>query len=136
MGAVGTGGMLAMMGAFLAVFLVIGVIIYVYMALALSTIAKKLSHPRPWLAWIPYANYSLILMMGGFHWAWVFLAVASFIPFLGVVLGPIASIAILVLCIISFWRIAKARNMPGWTSLLLLIPIVNLVIIGIYAWKD
>src|SRR3989338_6390062 len=63
---------------------VIGIAVYVYGALALMTIATKLQHPYPWLAWIPFANFALILQLGGFHWGWIFLV---FIPFLGFLVG-------------------------------------------------
>ncbi len=128
-------GLLAMFGAFIAVFFVIGIAIYVYSALALMSIAKRLNDPHPWLAWIPYANFALVLSLGGFHWAWVFLLIGAFIPFVGI----LVSIAVAVLAIISMWRICEKRNFPGWTVLLTLIPglggIWGLVLIGILAWK-
>jgi hypothetical protein len=112
----------------LAIILVIA--LYVYMALAWSTIAKKLKHKKPWLAWIPFANVSLILQLGEFHWAWVFLFL---IPIVG-------WIAIFVLIIISTWRIFEKRKYPGWFSLSQVIPevggILYLVAIGFVAWKD
>lgn len=47
-------------GTFFMFFLVFGVAAYVYVALALSTIATKTNTENGWLAWIPIAN--LILM--------------------------------------------------------------------------
>src|SRR3989338_2544563 len=73
---------------------VIGIAVYVYGALALMTIATKLQHPYPWLAWIPFANFALILQLGGFHWGWIFLVL---IPILG-------WIALAVLGIVSISR--------------------------------
>ena len=128
--------LLALGGAILALALVVGIAVYVYMALALSTIAKKLNHPNPWLAWIPFANIALVLQMGNFHWALVFLIL---IPFLG-------AIVIGILAIIAAWRIFEKRKYPGWLALiglLSMIPIIggiaaiaNLVIWGVVAWKD
>jgi hypothetical protein len=110
--------------------------IYVYHALVWQTIAKKLKHKYPWLAWIPFANASMILQLGGFHWAWIFLVL---IPIFG-------WIAIFVLLIISSWRILRKRKYPGGLSLLLipsLIPYIGIifgiaymVILGFVAWKD
>ncbi len=109
---------------------------YVYMALTLSTIAKKLNHTDPWLAWIPIANLALILQLGNFHWAWVFLIL---IPILGWI--PLG-----IINIIANWRIFEKRNYPGWLALVYLgafIPFVghafslaNLIIWGLVAWKD
>ena len=132
----GLGGMMAFLGAFLVFALIIGVAFYVYYALALSTIAKKLKYNKPWLAWIPFANISLVLILGGFHWALVFLLL---IPVLG-------WIALAVIAIIATWRIYEKRNYPGWLALIPLagfIPILgwlvgvaNLVILGLVAWAD
>jgi hypothetical protein len=122
--------------AFLVVAIIIGIAIYVYTALALYTIAKKLGHKNPWLAWIPIANVALMFQLGGFHWAWVFLLL---IPVLG-------WIAVYVLTIISMWRIFEKRKYPGWLSLVMIleaVPFVNwvaliayLIIIGFIAWGD
>jgi len=106
--AVDPAALLAMGGAILALALVAGVALYVYLALVLSTIAKKLDHPNPWLAWIPFANIALVLQMGNFHWAWIFLIL---VPFVGaIVIGILATIAA--------WRIFEKRKYPGWLALI------------------
>jgi len=129
-----------MFGAVLALGIFITILIfaavYVYSSLALMTIAKKLRYKYPWLAWIPLVNSAMILQLGGFSWAWVFLWL---VPVLG-------WIAIGILSIISFWRIFEKRNYPGWlalTPLLSFIPMMDLVvsiafliILGFVAWKD
>src|SRR3989344_2761060 len=79
-------------------FLII-IALYIYNALAWYSIAKKLKYKYPWLAWIPIANISMILQMGGFHWAWVFLIV---IPIIG-------WIALGIMMIIATWRIFERR---------------------------
>ncbi|MBD3247319.1 hypothetical protein GF378_01735, partial [Candidatus Pacearchaeota archaeon] len=65
------GGVIATLGFTLA--LLISLAGYIYFAFAWMTIAKKLKHKYAWLAWIPIANIALVLQLGGFHWAWVFL---------------------------------------------------------------
>jgi len=67
----------------IAVFVVLGIAVYTYTALTLMTIAKKLGHKYAWLAWIPFASMALVLQLGNFHWAWVFLIL---IP----IAGPVA----------------------------------------------
>lgn len=104
--------------------------VYIYAAWSWYTIARKLKHKTPWLAWIPFANIALMLQLGGFHWAWVFL-----------LLIPIAGwIALYVLVIIATWRIFSRRGYPGWFSISLAIPkvgvILYLVALGFVAWKD
>ncbi|MFA5953496.1 MAG: DUF5684 domain-containing protein [Candidatus Pacearchaeota archaeon] len=119
----------------LIVMILVFIGIYIYHAIAWSRIGRNQKYKRHWLAWIPFANLSMILEMGGFHWAWVFL-----------VLIPIAGwIAILVLLTISMWRVFEKAKYPGWLSLsyvLVLIPIISilfwiayLIIIGFVAWK-
>ena len=105
-------------------------ITYVYFAFAWMTIAQKMKYKRAWLAWIPFANISMILQLGGFHWAWVFLIL---IPVVG-------WIALLVLMVIATWRIFEKRHYPGWFSLSMVIPrlgaLLYLIAIGFVAWKD
>ena len=125
-------------GGFTALLIGLGIMValillaafYVYHSLAWMTIARKLKHKRPWLAWIPFANTAMRLQMGGFHWAWVFLWL---IPILG-------WIGIVVLLIISHWRIFKKRKYPGWFALGQIIPkvgsILYLIVIGVVAWED
>ena len=142
-----TGGLSGMGGGQLAALIALGVfavilalialaVIYVYTSWAWMTIARKLKHKHPWLAWIPIANGAMVLQLGGFHWAWIFLIL---IPFLG-------WIAIAVLGIISCWRIFEKRKYPGWLALIPILGFVPwlgglaslafLIILGFVAWKD
>lgn len=127
---------LAMIGTLLVIFIIVALAVYVYTAWAWMTIGNKLKYKKSWLAWIPIANIAMILQLGGFHWAWVFLVVV-----------PIAGwIALAVLTIIATWHIYEKRDYPGWLSLIQIgnfIPFVswiagiaNLVILGLVAWLD
>ena len=120
------GGVLVFVGLMIALILVGG--LYVYFALAWQTIAQRLKHKYSWLAWIPFANVALILQLGGFHWAWIFLIL---IPFFG-------WIALFVLSIIAMWKIFEKRKYPGWFSLAVIIPqvggVLYLISIGFLAW--
>jgi len=121
------GGTIVALGIMFMV--IFGIALYIYTALAWYTIAKKQKYKYPWLAWIPIANISLILQMGGFHWAWVFLIL---IPILG-------WIALFVITIIAKWRIFEKGKYPGWFSLAPIIPkvggLLNLIAIGLLAWR-
>ena len=104
------------------------VAIYVYMSLAWVAIAKKLKYKKSWLAWIPIANWAMILQLGNFDWKWIFLIL---VPILG-------WIPLYVLIIISHWRIFEKAKYPGWLSLSMIMPYVGgilyLIVIGIVAW--
>ncbi|MCA9485308.1 MAG: hypothetical protein KC506_00515 [Nanoarchaeota archaeon] len=121
-------GALAAIGIMLAVLFVIA--LYVYTSYTWMIIARKLKYKREWLAWIPVASWAMMLQLGGFHWAWIFLVL---IPILG-------WITLLVLLIIATWRIFEKRSYPGWLSLSMIIPkiggILYLIIIGFVAYRD
>ncbi len=109
---------------------------YIYTSFAWMDIAKKLKYKHSWLAWIPIVRWAMILQLGKFHWAFIFLAL---IPVLGWV-------GLWILLIIATWRIFEKRKYPGWLSLapvLGLIPKVGglgqiafLIILGFVAWKE
>jgi len=116
-------------GSMVVLFFVIFLIaLYIYMALALSSIAKRTNTKDPWLAWIPIANIYLATQIAKVS-GWFTLAIL--LPFIPVI-GSIASIAILAWI---WWKIAEIRKRPGWWGILIaIIPVVNLVLIGILAW--
>lgn len=117
------------LAAYLAVTLIIGLAMYIYSALVLMAIAKKTNTAKPWLAWIPIANVYLMTQIAKVPW-WTFLVIfLTWIPFV----GPLALLAALIWW---WWKISEARMRPGWWSLLMLIPVVNLVIMGVLAWSD
>jgi len=113
---------LAILGALLMVFLVFGLAMYVYMALALMTIAKKTNTENPWLAWIPIANLILMLNIAKKPIWWIILC-----------LIPVVNI---VFVIIVWMAIAEARHKPNWWGILLIVPVVNLIVPGYLAWSD
>ena len=111
-------------------FLIIFLAVYIYMAIAIMTIAKKTKTKNAWLAFIPFANLYLLTKMAGVPW-WTFLiaGLAGFIPLIG-------GIVFIAFWIWWWWQIAENINKPGWWSILLIIPIVNLIILGVMAWGE
>lgn len=107
--------------------LVVGLAAYLYAAFALMAIAKRTRTPNGWLGFIPIANVYLMTQIARLPWWWVLSILLAIIPVLGPILSGIAMIYI-------WWRIAERLGKPGWWSLMLLVPVVNLVIIGIMAW--
>ena len=121
-------GSLIAIGIMIALIVFVG--LYIYHSLAWVRIARKMKYKRAWLSWIPIANIAMILQLGGFHWAFIFLIL---IPILG-------WLALAVLGIISLWRIFEKRKYPGWFSLGIIITqvgwILYLIAIGLAAWSD
>ncbi len=109
------------------VMVLVGIALYIFFALAIKKIAEKTNTENSWLAFIPIANYYLLIKSAGLSGWFTFLLLLSFIPLFG-------SIAVGIFTIYVWWKIAEAVGKPGWWSLLMIIPIVNLVIIGILAW--
>jgi len=119
------GGFMATLGAF-AILLTLGV--YIFVAFALMAIARKTKTKNAWMAWIPIANFYLVTQMAKMNGLWTLILLAWFVPAIG-------GLIVMGVGIWMFWRIAERIKMPGWTSLLLIVPIVNLIVLGIYAWK-
>ena len=109
-------------GGMLLFILVFVAAIYVYMALALSTIATKTGTENPWLAWIPIANIILMLNIAKKPIWWIVLF-----------LIPLVS---LVMAIIVWMGIAEARHKPNWWGILLIVPFVGIIVPGYLAWAD
>ncbi len=109
-------------GMFLIFFLGFILAAYVYMSLALQTIADKTGTANSWLAWIPIANVFLMLSVAKKPMWW-------FILFL----IPLVNI---VIAIMVWMAVAEARGKPNWWGVLMIVPIANLVVPGYLAWAD
>lgn len=99
-----------------------GLVGYLYMALALQTIAVKTATPNPWLAWIPIANIFLMLGVAKKPMWWFLLC-----------LVPVLNIVIIILV---WMGIAEARHKPSWWGVLSIVPVANLIVPGYLAWAD
>ena len=109
-------------GIFLIIFLAIFAAGYVYVALALMTIAKKTNTPNGWMAWIPIANAILMLQIAKKPIWWIILLL--FLPIINIVF------------IILIWMgIAEARNKPSWWGIMVIVPIMNIIMPGYLAWS-
>jgi len=126
----------ALMGGFLVAFIVLAIIIYVYSALVLMTIAKKTNTPNAWFAWVPILNTILMYNIAKAPvWSIVLFFVGAallFIPYIGI----IASLGVSAISIWWLWKIYEVRNRPGWWALFNLIQPVGMVLIGVAAWSD
>jgi len=104
------------------VFLVFAAACYVYMALALQTIADKTKTENSWLACIPIANMVLMLNVAKKPIWWI---VLFFIPVVNIIF-----------IIIVWMAMAEARGKPSWWGILMIVPVVNLITPGVLAWAD
>ena len=113
---------IAVASGFMLFFLLLMAAMYVYMALALQTIAQKTNTENPWLAWIPIVNIVLLLNIAKKPIWWIILC---FIPLVN-----------LVVIIIVWMAVAEARNKPNWWGILIIIPVINLIVPAYLAWSD
>jgi hypothetical protein len=100
--------------------IITGVVIYVFFALVLMGIANKTKTENAWFAWIPILNIVLMLNIAKRPIWWIILLL---IPLVNIIVG-----------IIVWVDICKARGKSGWWVILLFIPIVNIIILCILAW--
>ena len=114
------GAMLA--GVFFVIGAVIVLVLYVYMSVCLQTIAKKTNAENAWLAWIPIANIILMLNIARKPAWWILL---MFVPLVNIVIA-----------VIVWMEIAKARSKPEWWGILMIVPFANLVAPGYLAFSD
>ena len=120
------GGAMIMM----AFSLLMGLAMYIYGAFAFMTIAKRVNEEPAWLAWIPIANLYLATKVAQVPW-WYMLA------FLLTVIPVVGQLAFMGVMIYLAWKTCERLGKPGWWGVLFIIPLVNLVILGVLAWgKD
>jgi hypothetical protein len=112
----------ALAGVMFFVLLAVFAVLYVYLALAVQTIAKKTNTENAWLAWIPIANIILLLNIAKKPLWWFLLCL---IPLVNIVIS-----------IIIWMAVAEARGKPNWWGILLIVPVVNLIVPGYLAWAD
>ncbi len=106
----------------LLMFFVFFVAVYVYMSLALQTIADKTKTENSWLAWIPIANLILLLNIAKKPLWWIVLF-----------LIPVVNI---VIAVMVWMAAAEARGKPSWWGVMMIVPVANLIMPGMLAWSD
>ena len=112
----------ALLSSLFGVFGIAMLICYVYMALAVQTIATKTNTENAWLAWIPIVNIILLLNIAKKPLWW-------FILFL----VPLVNI---IIAILVWMGVAEARNKPNWWGILLIVPVIGIIVPGYLAWSD
>lgn len=130
LGFLGVGAFGALMMGFLVAFLISAVLFYIYTAITLMFIAKKTKTTNGWMAWIPILNIYLMTKIGKVSPATLLVLVIPFIPIVNFLSGLVFAVMI----VIWWWKIAEACKKPGWWGILMLVPVVNLIIMGILAW--
>jgi len=111
-------------GMMLLFSLAVTMALYVYTSLALMTIARKLEAENEWFAWVPVLNMALLLKLGMQN-PWLVLLIL--IPGIG-------AIILAVLSIVALMKVCEKRGYDKLLGLLSLVPVANLVLLGVLAW--
>lgn len=118
------GGALIFGGVMLVFSIIISLSLYVYTSLALMNIAKKMDQENTWFAWVPILNTVLLFKMGDQN---PLLLLLLLIPGIGALIVGIFSI-------ISLMNICEKRGYDKLLGLLALVPLANLILLGVLAW--
>ena len=142
-GALVAGTFMILLIIFIAAF-VLSLLIYVYRSLAFMYIGKKTGDNLAPLAWIPYVGNAIVAYRAsGMHWwPWIFVGLYLVIMFPAMIfealilqiIGVLSGLVYGVFFLVWLWKLFEKANWPGWMALLYIIPIVNLVVLGMVAW--
>lgn len=114
-------------GAMFIIFIVsgvLGLLVYVFMALAYMKIAQKLGMANAWWAWVPVLNLVLMAQMGDIN-PWTLL----------LVLIPVVNVFYLIyFMVVSSMKTAEKLGLDKFLGLLVLVPVVQYFFIGYMAW--
>jgi hypothetical protein len=104
-----------------AVWLIVVLAIYIYLAICLMKIAKKTNTPNGWFAWIPILNIVLMIQIARKPMWWI---IMFFIPLVNIIFS------------IMIWMgVAEALKKPSWLGILMIVPIANVIIPGYLAFS-
>ena len=115
------GLLMGLLAGFATGFLILGLAVYVYFCLCIFLIAKKLGVPNPWLAWIPLVQLWTVVNCAGKPWWWLLLLLVPIVSF--------------IVSIMLWMSISENLGRNKWLGLLMLLPIFNLIYIGILAFS-
>ena len=114
-------GLSALMAGFGMIVLVVEIALYIYFCLCLFLIAKTLNVTAAWTAWIPLVQIWAVVGSAGKPWWWILLLL---VPLVNIFIG------------IYLWMcITENLNRNKWLGLLMLLPVINLVFLGILAFS-
>lgn len=100
----------------------VSLVVFLYIAFCLMTIAHKTGTSHAWMAWVPILNLYLVCKVAGKPGWWMILLM---IPFVNIVFG-----------IIAWMRIAEARGFASFWGVLAIIPLANFVAQGYMAFGE
>lgn len=131
----------AIIMVFTIIVIAISLCVYIYTALCLFYIAKRTNTPRAWMAWIPILNLILLADISRMYW-WPVLLIPiiygmDFIPGENIIVSMVSLVLSIVFIVymLTYWeKTFKRVGMSGWWVIALIIPVLNLIAMGLAAW--
>lgn len=108
-------------------------VIAIYHAIVLHTLAGRTGNGGEWMAWVPLVHIYLACEIGGRPPWWILLYLIGYVG-AGVGFG-LLMILPLVADVFTWWGIAQARGKPGPLGILAIIFPLNLLMIGYLAFS-
>lgn len=141
-------GLTPFLAAFAAILTGVFLVIYLYGSYCFVRIGRKLNVDKAWMAWVPIAQIFYMVKCAGRSYGWVFLAFASMIItpmafvasfslgyMVAAVLSFIAMVATVAFYVLIWVDILSRLNISKWLLILLLLPVVNLFVLGYIAFS-
>ena len=113
-------------GTFLLIFLFSGIVLYVFFGITQQKTAQRLGFEKSWHAWVPILSTIQLFKMGDQN---PLLILLSLVPVIG-------QLALTVLSIMVYCKIAEKLGYDKLFGLLPLIPVGAFVMWGMFAWGE
>ena len=133
----------------LGIVIIIIIAVYVFLAIALRTIARKTGTQGGWRAWVPIVSLFLELEIAELSYWWALFVIVPFLIGVGAGLSHNTSLIASFKTVSNFYqvvefavtayiwsRIARRRGFSPWLGLLSLVPIANYVLYGVLAFSE
>ncbi len=93
--------------------------LYIFFGYCLSKIGKKLNDERAWWAWVPVLQVLMMIRLAQLSYWWF---IGLLVPFVNIAVG------------IYVWvRVANRLGKPGWMGALMIVPGIDLFVLGYFA---
>lgn len=99
---------------------IIGVFIYLYLSVCIYCLADKTGADNRWFAFLPILDAILLLDVAEMPLWWLLLL---FIPVVNVIAAALI-----------WMSVARVRGKPPWVGILVVVPGINLFVLGYLAW--
>jgi len=97
------------------------ILIYLYISLCIFILARRTEEDNAWWAFVPLLNLLLLLQIADKPVWWIFL---FFVPILNILMA-----------VLVWMGVAEVRGKPSWLGILMVIPGVNLILMGYLAFS-